>query len=159
MAAPTLGRFEAPVGSFRRHCNVCKQPYIHLHPFYHQLCVRCGDFNLEKRLQTAQLEGCMCLVTGGRVRIGYQICLKLLRAGATVIATYSHEHDFNVWRHRLNPKRWSSTTAKGIDGRKKLGIVVFPPILTLLYILCMYMAGCCGNYIAAAIRCSSRCRK
>ena len=33
------------------------------------------------------IKGYICLVTGGRVRIGYQICLKLLRAGATVITT------------------------------------------------------------------------
>lgn len=156
MAAPTLGQFEAPpLGSFRRHCNVCKQPYIHLHPFYHQLCVRCGDFNLEKRLQTAQLEGCMCLVTGGRVRIGYQICLKLLRAGATVIATtrwpkdaalrYSHEHDFNVWRHRLRidelelsdpcqVEQYCQRLLDGIDGRKKLGtlLLIFPLSHSLL---------------------------
>ena len=35
-----------------------------------QLCPRCGDFNLSKRLQTADLRGYRCLVTGGRVRIG-----------------------------------------------------------------------------------------
>ena len=49
--------FVPHLGSFRRHCNVCKQPYVVLHPFYHQLCGRCGDFNLEKRLQTADLSG------------------------------------------------------------------------------------------------------
>lgn len=26
-----------PLGSFRRHCNVCKQPYALLHAFYHQV--------------------------------------------------------------------------------------------------------------------------
>lgn len=74
-----------PMGSFRRHCNTCKHPYLRLHPFYHQLCGRCGDFNLQKRLQTADLTGFLCLVTGGRVRIGYQICLKLLRAGGWIV--------------------------------------------------------------------------
>ena len=84
----------------------------------------------------------MCLVTGGRVRIGYQICLKLLRAGATVITTtrwpkdaalrYSHEHDFNTWRDRLridelelsDPEKveeYCQGLLDGIDGRKKLG--------------------------------------
>eukprot|EP01036_Dinobryon_divergens_P026302 gene26302-34929_t len=107
----------------------------------HWLCIRCGDFNLEKRLQTSKLEGCVCLVTGGRVRIGYQICLKLLRAGATVITTtrwpkdaalrYSHEHDFNTWRDRLridelelsDPEKveeYCQGLLDGIDGRKKL---------------------------------------
>ena len=33
------------------------------------------------------LPGYVCVVTGGRVRIGYQICLKLLRGGGTVITT------------------------------------------------------------------------
>jgi hypothetical protein len=33
------------------------------------------------------LAGYVCVVTGGRVRIGYQICLKLLRGGGTVITT------------------------------------------------------------------------
>lgn len=112
LIGPDLRQYDAPpIGSFRRHCNVCKHPYVQIHRFYHQLCGRCGDFNLEKRLQTASLSGCLCLVTGGRVRIGYQICLKLLRAGASVIATtrwpadaalrYSHEQDFHVWRGRL----------------------------------------------------------
>jgi NAD(P)-dependent dehydrogenase (short-subunit alcohol dehydrogenase family) len=44
-------------------------------------------------MQTADLSGYVCVVTGGRVRIGYQICLKLLRAGATVIATSRWPHD------------------------------------------------------------------
>ena len=28
------------IGSFRKHCNICKQPYVELHRFYHQLCLR-----------------------------------------------------------------------------------------------------------------------
>jgi NAD(P)-dependent dehydrogenase (short-subunit alcohol dehydrogenase family) len=101
-----------PVGSFRKHCNICKQQFSVKHPFYHLLCGRCGDFNLEKRLQTSDMDGYICLVTGGRVRIGYQICLKLLRAKATVITTtrwprdavlrYSSEHDYELWSKNLS---------------------------------------------------------
>ena len=80
-------------GEFRRHCNICKSEYLSLHSFYHQLCPRCGDFNFAKRLQSAQLGGFVCLVTGGRVRIGLQIALKLLRAGATVVVTSRFVHD------------------------------------------------------------------
>ena len=100
-----------PIGSFRRYCNICKQPYLKVHFFYHQLCQPCGDLNYEKRLSTADMSGRLCLVTGGRVRIGYQIVLKLLRAGATVIATtrwvcdaalrYSYESDYSDWCDRL----------------------------------------------------------
>lgn len=98
-------------GDFRLNCNVCKSEYLNRHPFYHQLCPRCGDFNYMKRLSSANLTGYVCLVTGGRVRIGYQIVLKLLRAGATVITTtrwvydaanrYSQEADFESFRDRL----------------------------------------------------------
>src|SRR5437762_574815 len=52
------------------------------------------------------------LVTGARVKIGYEIALKLLRAGAAVVATtrfphdavlrYSQEADFAQWRDRLH---------------------------------------------------------
>ena len=38
-------------------------------------------------MQTADLSGYVAVVTGGRVRIGYEIVLKLLRAGAHVVCT------------------------------------------------------------------------
>jgi hypothetical protein len=87
LAAAAAAAESIPRGDFRRHCNTCKQPYEALHRFYHQLCPACGDFNLQKRTQTADLAGFVCIVTGGRIRIGYEIVLKLLRAGATVLAT------------------------------------------------------------------------
>lgn len=39
------------------------------------------------------MKGLVVLVTGGRVKIGFQIVLKLLRAGATVVATSRFPHD------------------------------------------------------------------
>ena len=48
------------------------------------MCEACGDFNYAKREQTADLTGHYALVTGARVKIGYQASLKLLRAGAHV---------------------------------------------------------------------------
>ena len=42
----------------------------------------CGDFNFAKRTETADLRGRVALLTGGRVKIGYQAGIKLLRAGA-----------------------------------------------------------------------------
>ena len=65
-----------------QHCYVCKQDYSDIHPFYDQLCPPCGDFNYAKRGQTADLSGRVALLTGGRVKIGYQAGIKLLRAGA-----------------------------------------------------------------------------
>lgn len=101
----------APRDSFYSHCNMCRGEYLEHHHFYHQLCPRCAEHNWEKRQQTADMSGMVCVVTGGRVRIGYQIVLKLLRAGAFVLTTtrfpndcalrFSREADFDIWRDRL----------------------------------------------------------
>src|SRR3954453_14919993 len=94
-----------------QHCYVCKERYTEVHPFYDQLCVACGDFNFRKRTETPDLRGRVALLTGGRVKIGYQAGIKLLRAGAQLIVTtrfprdaaarYAAERDFEDWRDRL----------------------------------------------------------
>ncbi len=94
-----------------QHCYVCKQKYSTIHHFYDQLCPACADFNFAKRTELADLSGRVALLTGGRVKIGYQAGLKLLRAGAELIVTtrfpqdsaarYSREPDFPQWAHRL----------------------------------------------------------
>ena len=94
-----------------RTCYVCKQPFLKTHRYYDSMCEPCGDFNYAKREQTADLSGRVALVTGARVKIGYQASLKLLRAGAQVVVTtrfpidaaerYSKEADFPELRERL----------------------------------------------------------
>eukprot|EP00039_Didymoeca_costata_P026457 m.15956 g.15956 ORF g.15956 m.15956 type:complete len:517 (+) comp5540_c0_seq1:417-1967(+) len=97
-----------------RSCYVCKKVYRELHSYYDQLCKECGDVNYTKRVQPIPLEpGQISLVTGGRVKIGYHIALKLLRAkqGGNVIVTtrfpndaaarYSLETDYPEWKHKL----------------------------------------------------------
>jgi NAD(P)-dependent dehydrogenase (short-subunit alcohol dehydrogenase family) len=94
-----------------RDCYVCKQPFSKVHRYYDSMCEACGDFNYAKREQTADLSGQYALITGARVKIGYQASLKLLRAGAHVIVTtrfpidaadrYSGEPDFSSFRERL----------------------------------------------------------
>ena len=95
----------------QRHCYVCKQHYRLVHHFYDQLCPPCAAFNEHKRTESADLTGRVALLTGGRVKIGYQAGIKLLRAGATLIVTtrfprdaavrYAAEHDFEQWGHQL----------------------------------------------------------
>jgi NAD(P)-dependent dehydrogenase (short-subunit alcohol dehydrogenase family) len=94
-----------------QHCYICKRDFTRLHHFYDQLCPDCAEFNFRKRTELADLTGRVALLTGGRVKIGYQAGLKLLRSGATLIVTtrfprdsaarYAREPDFADWGHRL----------------------------------------------------------
>ena len=71
----------------------------------------CADLNFTKRTELADLRGRVALLTGGRVKIGYQAGLKLLRCGAQLIVTtrfprdaatrYANEPDFDQWGDRL----------------------------------------------------------
>ncbi len=94
-----------------QNCYICKQDYSQIHHFYDQLCPKCAELNWVKRTETADLRGRVALLTGGRVKIGYQAGIKLLRAGAHLIVTtrfphdsamrYAAELDFKDWGHRL----------------------------------------------------------
>ena len=102
---------ERPRLNRERDCYVCKQPFARVHRYYDSMCEPCGDFNYAKREQSADLSGQYAVVTGARVKIGFQASLKLLRAGAHVIVTtrfpidaadrYSAEPDFAAYRERL----------------------------------------------------------
>ncbi len=95
-----------------RKCYVCKRDYRGLHHFYDQMCRACGDENMALRSATADLRGRVALVTGARVKIGYQAALMLLRAGCAVVACtrfprdaasrYAREPDFAAWKDRLS---------------------------------------------------------
>ena len=94
-----------------RNCYTCKQNYTTIHHFYDHLCPACAELNFAKRTETADLAGRVALLTGGRVKIGYQAGIKLLRAGAHLIVStrfprdsamrYAAEPDFPDWSHRL----------------------------------------------------------
>ena len=94
-----------------QNCYICKKDFSALHHFYDQLCPACAAFNYAKRHELADLTGRVALLTGGRVKIGYQAGIKLLRAGAHLIVTtrfprdsaarYAAEPDFSEWGHRL----------------------------------------------------------
>jgi NAD(P)-dependent dehydrogenase (short-subunit alcohol dehydrogenase family) len=94
-----------------QNCYICKRDYSLIHHFYDQLCPACAELNYRKRTETADLRGRVALLTGGRVKIGYQAGIKLLRAGAHLIVTtrfprdsalrYAAEPDFHEWGERL----------------------------------------------------------
>ncbi|MFA6560379.1 MAG: SDR family oxidoreductase [Verrucomicrobiia bacterium] len=94
-----------------QNCYICKRDYTTIHHFYDQLCPDCAALNLQKRTEMTDLSGRVALLTGGRVKIGYQAGIKLLRAGAQLIVStrfprdaavrYAKEPDFEQWGHRL----------------------------------------------------------
>ena len=106
LPSPSLGQT-----SEERVCYVCRTRYTRIHHFYDQLCLACGDFNHAKRAQMADLTGRVALVTGARVKIGYQAAILLLRSRARVIVLtrfprdaarrYAQEPDFREWGCRL----------------------------------------------------------
>jgi NAD(P)-dependent dehydrogenase (short-subunit alcohol dehydrogenase family) len=95
-----------------RNCYVCKKEFKKLHHFYDAMCQECGDLNYAKRFQRCDLSGQVALITGSRLKIGYQATLMLLESGATVIATtrfpvdsakrFSQERGYDKWGHKLH---------------------------------------------------------
>ena len=120
---------EEATGELQRatRCYICKAAFTRLHFFYHSLCPECAALNYAKRHQRADMTGRVALVTGGRIKIGYQIALRLLRDGARVIVTtrfpqdaarrFAAEEDAPLWRDRL--------TLYGLDLRDLPGAEAF----------------------------------
>ncbi|MES2524828.1 MAG: SDR family NAD(P)-dependent oxidoreductase, partial [Gemmatimonadota bacterium] len=114
---------------------VCKGKFTVVHHFYDQLCPSCAAFNYAKRSELADLTGRVALLTGGRVKIGYQAGIKLLRAGATLIVTtrfprdsaarYAAEPDFEAWRDRL--------AIYGLDLRHTPSVEAFCQVISARY--------------------------
>lgn len=118
-----------------RSCYACKIRFRTLHHFYDQMCETCAPLNYAKRHQTADMSQKIAVVTGSRIKIGYQVVLKLLRAGCHVVATtrfpncaveqYRREHDFHDWKDRLQ--------VYGLDLRDVTGLEAFTRYLKRRY--------------------------
>jgi len=76
-----------------RPCYICKQSYVDVDAFYHQLCPDCARLNHAKRDARADLTGKRALLTGGRAKIGMYIALRLLRDGAATTITTRFPRD------------------------------------------------------------------
>eukprot|EP00759_Apiculatamorpha_spiralis_P054663 PhF_6_TR7001/c0_g1_i3/m.10397 len=94
-----------------RRCYVCKQKYDVLHHYYYSMCPPCSSLNWSKRFQRRNLSGQPVLLTGCRIKIGFEIMLSLLRQGAFVIGTTRFPlecerrlqtvSDYNNWSHKV----------------------------------------------------------
>ncbi|HEX3853181.1 MAG TPA: SDR family NAD(P)-dependent oxidoreductase, partial [Polyangiaceae bacterium] len=115
-----------------RSCYVCKAEYRRLHFFYDSMCEECAEFNYDKRFQSASLVGRTALITGARIKIGFQAALMMLRAGARVIVTtrfprdaaqrFAREADFEAFSDRLQ--------IHGLDLRHCSSVELFARFLT-----------------------------
>lgn len=76
-----------------RNCYVCKAPYRQVDAFYHMLCPPCAADNGSRRALRTDLGGRRALLTGGRVKIGFQLALMLLRDGAELLVTSRFPYD------------------------------------------------------------------
>ncbi|KFF95804.1 short-chain dehydrogenase [Streptomyces scabiei] len=85
-----------------RHCYVCKTSYRQVDSFYHRLCPECAADNTARRGLSTDLSGRRALLTGGRVKIGFQLALMMLRDGADLLVTSRFPHD-TVRRFRAEP--------------------------------------------------------
>ncbi|MER5696177.1 SDR family NAD(P)-dependent oxidoreductase [Streptomyces mirabilis] len=110
-----------------RSCYVCKTPYRQVDAFYHRLCPDCAADNTARRGLTTDLSGRRALLTGGRVKIGFQLALMMLRDGAELLVTSRFPHD-TMRRFRAEPgsaKWWDRLTVLAVDlrdPRQVLGI-------------------------------------
>ncbi|MEZ4452216.1 MAG: SDR family NAD(P)-dependent oxidoreductase [Nannocystaceae bacterium] len=92
-APPAPDPEAGPILHRPRACYVCKRSYRELHAFYDHLCPGCAEYNFARRHDAIDLRGKVVLLTGGRVKVGHEVALRLLRWGAQVIVTTRFPHD------------------------------------------------------------------
>ncbi|WP_234362249.1 SDR family NAD(P)-dependent oxidoreductase [Streptomyces sp. IMTB 1903] len=119
----------AALGTLRRgqRCYVCKDHYREVHPFYHQLCLPCATSNLDQRTARTDLTGRRALLTGGRVKIGHELALMLLRDGADLTVTTRFPRDAAA-RFAAAPDRdrwWNRLTIAALDLRDPRQVLAF----------------------------------
>ncbi|MEU6881770.1 SDR family oxidoreductase [Streptomyces sp. NPDC046712] len=119
--APLVALDQESPGEFRRvrYCYVCKSSYRQVDAFYHRLCQSCAADNTARRALSTDLTGRRVLLTGGRVKIGFQLALMMLRDGAELLVTSRFPHDtLSRFRAAEGSERWlDRLTVVAIDLR------------------------------------------
>ncbi|WP_406431515.1 SDR family NAD(P)-dependent oxidoreductase [Streptomyces sp. NBC_01589] len=110
-----------PAGTLARarRCYICKTRYRQVDAFYHLLCPDCATENRSRRALSTDLSGRRALLTGGRVKIGFQLALMMLRDGAELVVTTRFPHD-TLRRFRAvedSPKWLDRLTVAAVDLR------------------------------------------
>ena len=97
--------------NYFRECYCCKINIVkkNMHFFYSNLCQKCGDLNYSYRTINIDLTGRIALVTGGRIKIGFEIAKKLLDFGCKVIITTRFPKDaLSKFKEDKNYSKWSN---------------------------------------------------
>lgn len=89
------------------------------------LCGQCHSLNGDMKKVSCDLKGKYAIVTGGRIKIGYETAVRLLRDECFVIVTtrfpanaverFSKEKDFSVWKHKLKIARLDLQDMRSIN--------------------------------------------
>ena len=92
---------------------------------FDSLCDGCHRLNGEMKRVSCNLKGRYAIVTGGRIKIGFEMSVRLLRDECSVIVTtrfpvdaanrFSKEKDFDVWKHRLKIVRLDLQDMRSIE--------------------------------------------
>jgi NAD(P)-dependent dehydrogenase (short-subunit alcohol dehydrogenase family) len=108
---PNKDRPRLPKGLYRK-CYGCGVVCKSLHSNYLLSCYKCGVLFEKYRHFSVRQDGKVALVIGARAKLGHQVVLKLLRAGAVVIGTsrrpeealklYDGYYDREKWTSRLH---------------------------------------------------------
>lgn len=85
-------------------CN--KQACRSTHPVYVFSCQTCGDLFQQMRHLSRDLTGYVAVVVGARTKLGHQVVVKLLDAGANVVATTRYPEE--ALRLFAQYREWSS---------------------------------------------------
>ncbi len=115
------------------------------------ICPECSALNEKMRNMFCDLTGKTAFVTGGRIHIGYAVCLRLLRQGANVIALtrypktaleqYQKETDYAEFRDRLE-----------IIGFDLMRVDRIPELITKIEQLCNHQLDILVNNAAQTVK-------
>ena len=99
---------EGTNGGRNKKCYMCKSESCFDHDI---VCDDCHKLNGDLKRVSCDLKGRYAIITGGRIKIGYETALRLLRDGCFVIVTtrfpanaverFGKETDFSNWKQRL----------------------------------------------------------
>jgi NAD(P)-dependent dehydrogenase (short-subunit alcohol dehydrogenase family) len=109
---PDTGKQKANINCYCYVCKVKLWAQDMRHGVYNNMCWLCGNINFSKRNFKKDLTGKTAIVSGGRVKIGFETAIRLLRNNCTVIVTsrfvddclerYQKDPEFKNFSHRFS---------------------------------------------------------